>query len=166
MDKLIIFKGEIKMLNFEKYKDEILEISKSGYFGVNKQNNNVCTCSKLHCDNCKFSYINFKFDYRSCIENKFKWLYEEYKDPIKLTHDEYIILKNIDKKYKWIARDKDNNLCFFESKPHKLNSFWNNGEYIQCIIVFNHLFQFIKWEDEEPYNIQELLENCEVIEDD
>ena len=28
------------------------------------------------------------------------------------------------------------------------------------------LFDFLSWEDEKPTNIKELLENCEVIEDE
>ena len=26
-----------------------------------------------------------------------------------------------------------------------------------CVYLFDHLFQFIKWEDEEPYFIEDLL---------
>ena len=32
--------------------------------------------------------------------------------------------------------------------------------------MFDIKFDFIKWEDEEPTNIKELLENCEVIDDE
>ena len=32
----------------------------------------------------------------------------------------------------------------------------NNG-LMRTFEFFNHLFQFIKWEDEEPYNIEDLL---------
>lgn len=28
------------------------------------------------------------------------------------------------------------------------------------------IFDFLSWEDEEPTNIKELLENCEVIDDE
>ena len=35
------------------------------------------------------------------------------------TDDELCILRNIDKKYKWIARDKSGNLCIFDEKPNK-----------------------------------------------
>ena len=34
------------------------------------------------------------------------------------------------------------------------------------MIVFEELFKFVKWADEEPCNIDEILSNCEVIEDE
>lgn len=82
------------------------------------------------------------------------------KGQAKLSNDEYVILKNIDKDIKWIARDMSENLYVHSHKPRKFNSFWDNlGD--SDITVFNHLFQFVKWEDEEPYSIQELIENYE-----
>lgn len=35
----------------------------------------------------------------------------------------------------------------------------NIANWYRSFSLFDHLFQFIKWEDEEPYNIQELLDN-------
>ena len=32
--------------------------------------------------------------------------------------------------------------------------------------VFINLFPFIKWEDEEPTSIEDVLNNCEVVEDE
>lgn len=38
--------------------------------------------------------------------------------------------------------------------------YWHGCENDEIgLTAFNHLFKFVKWEDEEPYNIQELLEN-------
>lgn len=78
---------------------------------------------------------------------------------IKLTEDEKVILRNIDKKYKWIARDGDGKLCVFVDKPLKFPYMWNNKRNTgwDFLNVFAHLFQFIKWEDEEPYLIEDLL---------
>lgn len=93
-------------------------------------------------------------------EKIFKWLEEEYKEPIKLTDDEKVILKVIDKKYKWIVRSHSNTLFVCENKPTKRYPNWlsNVGEANE-LDVFNHLFQFIKSEDEESYNIEELLKD-------
>lgn len=82
-----------------------------------------------------------------------------------LTEDEKVILRNLGKKWKWIARDNyeqvglENHLCLFEHKPNK-NTYWfevseGNTEYLS-FDCYNHLFKFIKWED-EPYSIEELL---------
>ena len=84
---------------------------------------------------------------------------------IKISDEEKVILKNIDKKYKWIARDLIGKLCVFSEKPSKVYSVWDypptvSIQYIyeyEPIKVFNHLFTFIKWKDKEPYRIEDLL---------
>ena len=78
----------------------------------------------------------------------------EKKEP-KLTEDEKAILRNLPKKYKWIARDIDGCLYVYASKPKKGITMWESDGL--PMIPFNHLFQFAKWEDEEPYSIEELL---------
>lgn len=143
------------MLNYEKYKEEL------------KQCKGLPTC-----------YVCEKLLGIGCIEQGtcgekqikiFDFLFSEYKEPIKLTHDEFAILKSIDTEYKWIARDMNFCLYAYDKKPIKSNVEWNAnynyGNYTG-LIVFKHLFKFIKWEDEEPYNIQEILNNCEVIDDE
>lgn len=99
-----------------------------------------------------------------CNNIALKFLFSEAKEKIKLTKAEYCILKNIDPKYQWIARDKNNRIWLYEEKPFKDDDEWSAME-SSYFDVFNHLFKFIKWEDEEPHNIQELLNNCEVKED-
>lgn len=89
------------------------------------------------------------------------WLKQEYKEQIKLSDAERVILENIDKDYKWICRDENMNIYVFDLKPSKDEEYdcWDSDEGIgERLEVFNHLFQFIKWEDEQPYNIEELLE--------
>lgn len=81
---------------------------------------------------------------------------------IKLTEDEKAILRNIDKKYKYIARDKDGSLRVYTNKVEKSvnTSWWDlvRSDY-KNLDIFRHLFQFIKWEDDEPCSIKELLAN-------
>ena len=78
---------------------------------------------------------------------------------IKLTENEKVILRSMDKKYKWIARDEGGDLFIYCEKPIKKESFWVSKMFIDWwgICMFNHLFLFIKWEDEEPYLIEDLL---------
>lgn len=73
-----------------------------------------------------------------------------------LTEDEKVILRNLPKEYEWIDRAEDNELCIFESRPIKRNGDLFCSLRSINIEEFNHLFQFIKWED-EPYSIEELL---------
>lgn len=99
-----------------------------------------------------------------CTKCKLWWLKQEHKEEIKLSEAERVILENIDKKYGWIARDKNDELYVYEKKPKKVNvnSWEDETAYgYEDLPVFNHLFQFIEWEDEEPYNIEELLKSSE-----
>ena len=78
----------------------------------------------------------------------------------KFTDDELCILRNIDKKYKWIARDESGSLCIFDEKPKKSEEMWDNvicSDFIE-LNCYNHLFNSIKWEDEEPIRIDEYVD--------
>lgn len=75
-----------------------------------------------------------------------------------MTEQEKVILQSINPKFKYIARDKEGLLCVYENEPSKCNEFWNpnEGEFAE-IGAFNHLFENVKWKDEEPTLIQNLL---------
>lgn len=95
-----------------------------------------------------------------CITN---WLKSEHKEQIKLSDAERVILENLPKDYKWIARDDIQDILWiFTEKPTKNHRWWANESNFKIgvsLSLFNHLFQFIKWEDKEAYNIEELLKN-------
>ena len=79
------------------------------------------------------------------------------------TDNELFILKNVDKKYKWMAKDKDGLICTFVSKPIKTEKLWSDGwsngeSYASLEAIKNSLFTEIKWEDEEPIYIDEYVE--------
>ena len=78
---------------------------------------------------------------------------------IKLTEDEKVILRNLFEKFDWIARNKDRSLDVFFKKPFKSEVMWMPQKLADWadISCFEHLFKFIKWEDEEPYLIEDLL---------
>ncbi len=79
----------------------------------------------------------------------------EVSDMPNLTDDEKIILKNLDNYWKYIVRDSNQYLYVYSEKPHKFIGIWCNGNNVK--FPFNHLFQFIKCEDDEPYLIEDLL---------
>lgn len=146
------------MKNKEKYFDELMEILVSGYpLAVDKRTNKPVCCRWFDCEYC---LVNDGEDgeKESCSKKAIReWLEAEYQEPIKLTDDEIVILKNVDKEYKWIARGKSGDLFFYKNEPEKDILMWKS--FISYIRdgIFNHLFQFIKFDDEEPYNIDELL---------
>ena len=89
--------------------------------------------------------------------NKIKRIIKKTKQ---FTDDELCILRNVDKEWKWIARDEDGNVCVYSMKPFKVEDcMWDDAgtDYIQ-LNYFNHLFKSIKWEDEEPVFIDDYIE--------
>ena len=89
-----------------------------------------------------------------------KELLWERKEKPQLNEDEKAILKVLlNEKYKWIARDKNDWLYVYASKPKKGITIWENTG--SPMMPFVHLFNFIKWEDEEPYSIEDLLKGEE-----
>ena len=94
----------------------------------------------------------------NCLICKIKWLKSEHKEKITLSEAERIILENIDKEYCYIARDRTGFLTVFLGKPRKGSDIWESRGFKHCYInCFNHLFQFITWENKEAYDIEELL---------
>ena len=81
------------------------------------------------------------------------------------TDDELCILRNIDKKYKWIARDESGSLCIFDEKPKKSEEMWDNVTHSDFIELncYNSLFNSIQWEDEEPIRIDGYVERKDNI---
>ncbi len=151
------------MLNAERFKEEI-----------NKHNNefgltdSIADCKTLECRNCRFSRLNNSDDeIILCSTRKTKWLLSEYKEPVKLTRLEYEILKlAINKSCEYIARDSDGQLYVFMEKPRKSESFWKTDGYYYLLEMFSVLFQFVQWEDSTSTLIKDVLENCEVVDDD
>lgn len=131
------------MKNFEKYSEFIAE----AIYDCKKNDDTVCICCKQR-EMCNQLYN---------VEQIKKWFFEEWKP--KLTEDEKVILRNLHKKYKWIARDGNGDIFIFPDKPIKYESVWDYcGRESKSLILFSYLFEFIKWSDEEPYSIEELLE--------
>ena len=101
----------------------------------------------------------YDFDFDSA------WLLQEHKEPIRLTQAEKCILESIDKTFHYITRDQDGVLNVFEPKPFKSSGEWIliSGR-ICTFCLFDKMFNFIKSEDKEPYLIEDIVNNCEVIE--
>ena len=73
------------------------------------------------------------------------------------TDDELCILRNIDKKYKLVARDKNGDLYAYPYRPMKGATYWGKGSH-ESLFTFNSLFTEIKWEDEEPVYIDDYVD--------
>ena len=133
------------MKNIEKYCDELLNLEDNIDCYFTEQIMKEECGDKKSCDECRKALI--------------KWLNEEYKEPVAISADEKVILRNLPEEFKYIARDSNTDIFIYKTKPTKKLSAWINTvtSSIAPFDLYNHLFQFVKWEDDEPYSIEELL---------
>lgn len=161
------------MLNAEKHRDQLLKFVEENHdslFGIDK-NSEPISCAVSRCNNCQFGFKkNNYIEGYSCSAAKMKWLLSEYKEPpIKLTGLEYLLLKLFYKKdFRYLTRGAGGYLYMHKGKnpPQKESGMWFNRNPYITFDVINDLFPFIKWEDEEPRAIKDILENCVVVEDE
>jgi hypothetical protein len=152
------------MINAEKFRKELLELSNQNIaFAVRKENQNaVVRCDSIkRCTDCLFGRGR-------CSVNSTKWLLSEYKDHVKVSKLEYDILKYLsdNTRHMYIVRDGNGNICLYDAEPKKSgNGDWWVGRGVHGMVMFDKLFQFIKWEDSTPTLIKDVLENCEVVND-
>ena len=156
------------MINAEKFKKEIRAMTdESTTFAFKADDPTVIRkCNDLDCNECLFNC-------GKCFLERTRWIVSEYKEPIKLTRLEYEILKYVQKKgFNFITRNNSDylygdlygNLFIYEIKPIKHDGIvgWCTTGESYVLYAFNDLFQFVKWEDEKPTSIKEVLENCAV----
>ena len=135
----------IKYLYHWKNSDKFLNLDYDGFLWIRNFDENLKCFDDLN----ELDIMKVYKDY-TCKE-----LLWERKDP-KITEDEKVILRNLPEKYKWIARDKNGLIFLYSKKPSKCEYSWGGCKYM--LLPLEHLFQFIQWEDNEPYSIKELLE--------
>lgn len=80
---------------------------------------------------------------------------------MEITKQEKVILSSLKSEWKYIARDENGDLCLFKKKPEKYEFMWKalgkDDIYYCDFSCYNHLFQFIKWIDDNPYSINILI---------
>ena len=103
----------------------------------------------------KKSYLNIKKSYLNINDVAGKNIIKIPKKK-QFTDDELCILRNIDKKYKLVARDKNGDLYAYPYRPMKGATYWGKGSH-ESLFTFNSLFTEIKWEDEEPVYIDDYV---------
>lgn len=147
------------MLKIEKIKDEIKNFS---------DENNTLRCYLAQiATNQNYSVNCYRRDVNcsKCLRLSLLELLEEYKKPVKLSKFEYEYLKFAKgNEYNFIARDKDGRLFLYETKPWRGELVWKYMD--SGIRIFTKMFNFVRWQDEEPYLIDNILANCEVTQDE
>lgn len=154
------------MTNYEFYKEEIeMRYRNETSFAFTK-NGCIVDCKNINCEDCIFSHFNNPQNYcLDCGDIKMMWAVQERVEPPKLTKQERKFCEMMEGKDCWFARDLNEELCLFVNKPRRGDEedmWWANTTGIAIMagddfIVFEIEMSFIKWEDEEPWSVAELL---------
>ena len=148
------------MLKIEKLKDLILN-----YDIENCEDDFNCYLSRIATNSNDNKNICRVVICSECVRLSLMNLLEEYKEPVKLSKFEYEYLKIAKKEgFNFIARDNDGCVFLYRNRPWKDELSWDySGKFM---IVFEELFKFVKWADEEPWEIDEILNNCTIVSGD
>lgn len=130
-------------------KHQLINFNGIGYLDLESYNDNLSYKEEI---SSEFDIMKIYRDY-TC-----EYLLWERKEKPKLSYDEKIILRSIDKCFKCIARDKSGilRICAGE-RLSKMYDQWYSKCYYSQSFPYTNLFNFIKWEDEKPYLIEDLL---------
>ena len=145
------------MKNFEKWEREILDIIQKNH-DVALLHNKPVSCGSIKCTDCGFFCNDC-----SCNIQGTRWLYAEYVEKPKLTKQERKFCELFEGKSYYIARDKDGVCYGYFEKPTKdieKNRWDGEGSWfgISGVLEYANIkFDFIKWEDEKPWAIDDLL---------
>lgn len=129
-------------------------------------------CEGVICSECQFCDINDNDCYTSInavemVELVEKWSKEHPIKKYKISRLEYDILKHLSDNtaLMYITRNVYGNVYLFNEEPRKSSGNWY-GNGARSMSVLDELFQFVKCEDEEPTSIKDVLDNCEVEDND
>lgn len=140
------------MKNREKFAKEILDVvCKGNRFAVTKSGK-IDNCGEIECNKCLFD--------DNCDVGLEQWSESEYIEKPTITSKEKTFLDLLLSEWKYVSRDNDHNRLFlYTDKPSKKSTYWlsetKDANRIRCD-VFDIKFDFIKWEDEEPWGIEDL----------
>lgn len=151
-------KEDRKMVdNYTYFKDEIEKIVRSGHsVAVDKKTGEPKPCQEFPCYKCEFSG-------QYCEVDRKNWLNAEHKEQPTISRIEREFLELIGYDC-WMARDKDEYLYIYAEKPHKTILAWCGYDMSKSAVsrvsskIYHGVnFDFIKWEDEEPWAVKDLM---------
>lgn len=149
------------MKNKEKYAKEIVEIACSGHsIAIIKESGNIVSCGDIKCNLCLFYNSN------NCYEKIREWAESEYIEKPVISKNDRTFLDYLRDRWKYMARDNISNIVYvFTEIPEKreVGHFAYTGEARRISSNFNVDFPMVKWEDSEPWLIED-LKKLEVVE--
>lgn len=152
------------MKNKEKYAKEIIDVACKGDTIAVTKDNKVVGCDDIYCDQCLFDIDNLCHREDNIL---YRWAESEYIEKPVISKRDRAILDYIIGEFKYIARDRDNKLFLYEKEPYKNSdkSWVHIG--VNCFCLNHRIcvdFPMVKWEDEEPWIIED-LKKLEVVEE-
>lgn len=148
------------MKNKEKFEKEIMEIACSGdRIAIIKKSGHIVPCNGAICSLCLFRGYD-------CKEKTREWAESEYTERPVIRKRDRAFLEYIGTGINYITRDMDGGLFIYISKPHKLIDCWESSgcESDKSLKFFKLDFPMVKWEDSEPWLIED-LKKLEVVEE-
>lgn len=148
------------MKNKEKNSKKIVEIACDGNrIAVDKCTGKVDSCDCIACGNCLF------YGKHGCDKKRREWAESEYVELHVISKSDRTFLDYIKEEYKYITRDEDGDLFAWSAKPKKgliLNEWLYTSSNTIGLYAFNLDLPMVKWEDYEPWLIED-LKKLEVV---
>ncbi len=148
------------MKNKEKYAKEIMNIACSGdSIAVMKKSGRIVSCNGIKCSLCLFCDGD-------CSKEKIReWAESEYIEKPVISKKDRAFLEYLGKELKYIVRSKSDNLMVFQNSAEKREDGWAIGSgALKSLQKLNIDFPMVKWEDDEPWLIED-LKKLEVVEE-
>lgn len=143
------------MKNKEKYAKEIIEIACSGHaVSVSKVTGKPIACENNSCKNC----VRHNDGLLCCERERLKeWAESEYIEKPVISKRDKAFLQYLGEELKYIARSKSDNLIAYQNSIEKREDGWviDSGA-IKSLQKLNIDFPMVKWEDSEPWLIEDL----------
>lgn len=140
------------MKNKEKYAKEIVELACNGRnVAVCKSTGKPIDCVDIVCSKCSFAV-------GSCTESRKEWAESEYIEKSVISKRDRAFLDYIKNNFVYIARNENGKLFAYEAQPRKEKIYWK-CTCGNCILLNRQLnidFPMVKWEDTEPWLIEDL----------
>lgn len=154
--------GVVRMKNKEKYAKKIVDLACDGNrIAIVRQTGKFRSCYETPCVECLFH----SSDTEKCRERIRKWAESEYIEKPVISKRDREFLEYLNGKIKYITRDGAGELYAYSAKPCKERGAWmpQTGEFFNLDFYFSADFPMVKWEDSEPWLIED-LKKLEVVE--
>lgn len=153
------------MKNKERFAKEIAELAcNEANIAVSKATGNPIDCNIIKCDCCAL-YKGGIYNDDTCCGALKKWAESEYIEKTVISKKDRAFLDCLKNRWKYMARDGLSDAVYVFSEIPKKDEFGYSytGEVRRASTDFNVDFPMVKWEDEEPWLIED-LKKLEVVE--